>query len=64
MLSCLQVSPEARKYFALGQDASLYTVAPLDYETSPNHTLVIVSGRTSDIYYVNVQVSVTGLRFR
>ncbi|XP_037801284.1 cadherin-89D-like [Penaeus monodon] len=50
------VSPEARKYFALGQDASLYTVAPLDYETSPNHTLVIVSGRTSDIYYVNVQV--------
>ncbi|XP_042858064.1 cadherin-89D-like [Penaeus japonicus] len=50
------VSPEARKHFALGQDASLYTVAPLDYETSPNHTLVIVSGRTSDIYYVNVQV--------
>ncbi|XP_063598219.1 cadherin-89D-like [Penaeus indicus] len=52
----VQVSPEARKYFALGQDASLYTVAPLDYEASPNHTLVIVSGRTSDIYYVNVQV--------
>lgn len=56
------MSPEARKYFALGLDASLYTVAPLDYEASPNHTLVIVSGRTSDIYYVNVQVS--GLRFR
>ncbi|KAK7066000.1 hypothetical protein SK128_019625 [Halocaridina rubra] len=50
------VSPEARRYFALAQDATLYTVAPLDYETHPNHTLVIVSARTSDIFYVNVQV--------
>ncbi|XP_068218882.1 cadherin-89D [Palaemon carinicauda] len=50
------VSPEARKHFALAQDATLYTVAPLDYEAHPNHTLVVVSARTSDIFYVNVQV--------
>ncbi|XP_063874721.1 cadherin-89D-like [Scylla paramamosain] len=50
------VSPEARKYFALAQDATLYTVAPLDYETHNNHTLVVMSARTSDIYYVQVQV--------
>ncbi|XP_042230761.1 cadherin-89D-like [Homarus americanus] len=50
------VSPEARHYFALAQDATLYTVAPLDYESHPNHTLVVVSARTSDIFYVHVQV--------
>ena len=50
------MSPEARKYFALAQDATLYTVAPLDYETHTNHTLVVMSARTSDIYYVQVEV--------
>ncbi|XP_045608618.2 cadherin-89D [Procambarus clarkii] len=50
------VSPEARHYFALAQDATLYTVAPLDYESHPNHTLVVVSARTSDIFYVHVKV--------
>ncbi|XP_071543668.1 cadherin-89D [Panulirus ornatus] len=50
------VSPEARQYFALAQDATLYTVAPLDYETHHNHTLVVVSARTSDIFYIHVQV--------
>ncbi|CAL4104997.1 unnamed protein product, partial [Meganyctiphanes norvegica] len=50
------VSPEARKYFALAEDAKLYTVAPLDFETRPNHTLVIVSARTSDIFYIHVKV--------
>lgn len=52
----MQVSPEARQYFALAQDATLYTVAPLDYETHSNHTLLVMSARTSDIYYVQVQV--------
>ncbi|XP_050737867.1 cadherin-89D-like [Eriocheir sinensis] len=50
------VSPEARQYFALAQDATLYTVAPLDYEAHSNHTLLVMSARTSDIYYVQVQV--------
>ena len=35
----------------------MYTVAPLDYETHSNHTLVVMSARTSDIYYVQVEVS-------
>lgn len=50
------MSPEARQYFALAQDATLYTVAPLDYEAHSNHTLLVMSARTSDIYYVQVQV--------
>nr|XP_053655988.1 cadherin-89D-like isoform X2 [Cherax quadricarinatus] len=50
------VSPEARHFFTLSQDATLYTVAPLDYEAHPNHTLVVVSSRTSDIFYVHVKV--------
>lgn len=40
----------------MAQDSTLYTVAALDYESQTNHTLVVMSGRTSDIFYIHVQV--------
>ena len=54
--SLIKVTPEAREYFALAKDGSLYTVTPLDHEGKPQHTLVVVSARTSDIFYVHVKV--------